>query len=104
MIRSTPLVFLLFLFAAPLASFEGPSLAMGQALFESPELGTSGKSCLSCHPTGKGLQGVAHLDDKALSRTVNTCIRKPLQGTPLDPASTEMQALILYLRSFAPAP
>ncbi len=84
-------------------SIESPSIETGRTLFESPQLGTSGRSCASCHPQGEGLADSIYLDETELIKTINLCIRKPLQGEPLDPASTEMDSLVMYLRSLYPA-
>jgi cytochrome c len=82
---------------------EGPTIETGKALFESPKLGTSGKNCATCHPGGKGLEDSIYLDETELIKMNNLCIRKPLKGKPLDPASTEMDSLVLYIRSLYPA-
>lgn len=82
---------------------EGPTIETGKALFESPKLGTSGKSCATCHPGGKGLEDSIYLDETELIKMNNYCIRKPLKGEPLDPASTEMDSLVHYIRSLYPA-
>lgn len=74
-----------------------PTVEKGKALFNDPQLGTSGKSCGSCHPDGKGLEKAGAKPD--LAATINTCISKPLQGKPLDEKSVEMQSLVLYIKS-----
>ena len=78
-----------------------PSLAQGKELFNSTELGTNGKSCATCHPDGKRLQGVAALADDDLAATINACLSGPLQAKPLDPGSADMKSLMLYLKGFA---
>ncbi|HZV80854.1 MAG TPA: cytochrome C [Geobacteraceae bacterium] len=78
-----------------------PSLVRGQELFESEHLGTSGKSCATCHPGGKKLEGAGNYGDDELTTTVNTCIAGPLKGKILDPESTDMKSLVLYLKSFS---
>ncbi len=80
---------------------EGPSLEQGKSLFESVKLGTSGKSCASCHPGGRKLEWAATFDEERLSEIVNGCVQKALKGKPLDPASDEMKSLIRYIKSFA---
>lgn len=80
---------------------EGPSLERGKYLFENDKLGTSGKSCASCHPGGKKLEWAATFEEERLIRTVNECITKPLRGKPLDPESDDMRSLIMYIRTFA---
>jgi cytochrome c len=78
-----------------------PSAARGKELFDSRELGTNGKSCATCHPDGKRLQGVGALADDDLAATVNACLSGPLKGKPLDPDSADMKSLVLYLKGFA---
>jgi hypothetical protein len=74
------------------------SIEKGKALFNDPKLGTSGKSCNTCHPDGKGLTHAGEKSD--LARIVNNCIAVPLKGKPLDPESVEMQSLLLYVKGF----
>lgn len=82
----------------------------GKALFESPTLGggTTGKSCSSCHPDGKGLGGdlfdrkklaIMDMDKDSVEEVVNVCIENPLGGTAIDPQGEEMQDLIAYLKT-----
>jgi cytochrome c553 len=86
----------------PLAmAANGPSLDRGKELFNSPQLGTSGKSCASCHPNGKKLDQVAIDDDEQLAQIINQCIKQPLKGTALEPGSNEMKSLVMYIRSLA---
>jgi len=94
---------LLLVLALPALALETPSIGTGKTLFESARLGTSGKSCATCHPGGQGLENSVYLDEVELVKTINLCISKPLAGTPLDPASTEMDSLVLYIRSLYPA-
>ena len=82
---------------------EQPSLKRGEELFNSTQLGTSGKSCASCHPDGKKLEeAAAYLDDE-LVVIINQCITKPLKGKPLAADSTDLKSLIMYLKTFASA-
>lgn len=80
---------------------EGASLAKGKDLFTSKQLGTNGKSCNLCHPDGKGLEKAALYDEGELGEIINQCIKNPLEGKTLDPASVEMKSLILYIKSLA---
>jgi cytochrome c peroxidase len=79
---------------------EGASIEKGKALFNDPKLGTTGKSCNSCHPDGKNIQKAAALSD--LEDIVNGCITHSIHGKALDPQSIEMQSLILYIKSLQP--
>jgi cytochrome c peroxidase len=76
---------------------ESASAEKGKALFNDPKLGTTGKSCNTCHPDGKNIQKAATRRD--LDRIVNACITNSIKGKALDPQSVEMQSLILYIRS-----
>jgi len=85
------------------AAAEQPSLKRGEELFNSTQLGTSGKSCASCHPGGEKLEEVAGYKDDELAAIINQCIMKPLKGKPLAAGSTDLTSLIIYLKSFASA-
>ncbi len=90
-------------------AFAGGDVEKGKALFNDPTLGggTTGKSCNSCHPGGKGLEGVAELTEfrmmgktyKSLEDVINYDIQKALHGKPLDKDSEEMANLIAYIKS-----
>ncbi len=98
------LCFLLFLLILPAGSglaTEGPSVDLGKRLFASPALGSNGKSCTSCHPGGKGLEGSGAYDDNRLKEVINACIRQALQGRPLAIESQELDSMLLYLRAMA---
>lgn len=73
------------------------SVDMGKALFNDAKLGTSGKTCGSCHADGKGLEKAGASAD--LEKTINACITTPLKGTALDAKSVEMKSLVLYIKS-----
>jgi cytochrome c len=87
----------------------GGLVAKGKTLFEDAKLGggTSGKSCASCHPGGKGLEGIAEKTEyRAMGRTytslesiTNYFIVTAQLGKGLDPQSEEMQALVAYMKS-----
>jgi len=92
-----------FVMLAALASMavaaDVPSVERGEELFTSPELGTTGKSCSSCHSKGKGLERAAAYNELALGETINNCITGPLKGRELDAASNDMKSLIIYVKS-----
>jgi cytochrome c len=90
--------------AASLAmAIDGVSPDRGRELFTGTHLATNGKSCNSCHPGGKGLEKAAAYDEGELGEIINQCIRNPLKGKALDPASAEMKSLIRYIRTLAPS-
>jgi len=74
-------------------------MAKGKALFNDTKLGggTSGMSCNSCHPDGKGLEKAS--DKKDLQGFVNSCIQNALKGKAIEPASEEMADLVAYIKS-----
>ena len=74
-----------------------PSVEKGKALFNDVKLGTSGKTCNTCHPGGKGLEQAGGKAN--LTETINACITTPLKGKALDVKSVEMQSLVLYIKS-----
>ena len=82
-------------------AMDGASPDRGKQLFTSTQLGTSGKSCNSCHPGGKGLEKAAMYGEGELGEIINQCIINPLKGKALDPASAEMKSLIMYLKTLA---
>ena len=79
------------------------SIDKGKELFKSTHLGTNGKSCDSCHPDGKRLTNAFEYDDVKLGEIINQCITKPLKGKALDPSSTEMKSLIMYIKNLHPS-
>ncbi len=95
------MVVLLALFVISIAASAIPqdvSLDKGKALFNDPKLGTTGKSCNSCHPDGKGLDKAGEKSN--LENILNSCITKGLKGNALDVKSAEIQSLVLYVKSF----
>ncbi len=78
---------------------EVPSIEMGKLLFSNDKLGTSGKSCATCHMDADKLKGAATYDEKDLADIINRCIAGPLKGIKLDSGSAEMKSLVLYLKS-----
>lgn len=84
----------------------------GKTLFNDTKLGggTSGKSCGTCHPDGKGLEGIGSKKEwktpggefKSLEEAVNICITMALKGTALDVKSEQMKDLVSYLKTIKP--
>ncbi len=77
----------------------------GKTLFNDTKLGggTSGKSCGTCHPDGKGLEKIGGMAEGKIAETANMCITKALQGKALDVKSEQMKDLVSYLKSIKPA-
>jgi cytochrome c peroxidase len=77
------------------------ALAAGKLLFNDVGLGTTGKSCDSCHAGGKGLEGVGakYSGEGKLTAVINNCIKNPLKGSPLDEHGEKMKNLAAYVSS-----
>jgi cytochrome c553 len=90
------IVFLGLLFSQAMAAGDAKR---GKALFNDPKLGggTTGTSCNSCHPQGKGIENAADKGD--LEGQVNACIENALKGKGIDPKSSEMADIVSYIRS-----
>jgi cytochrome c peroxidase len=89
----------LFVVSIAVAMQHEASVDKGKAVFNDPKLGTTGKSCNTCHPDGKGLEKAGAKSD--LENMLNGCITKGLKGKALDVKSVEMQSLVLYVKSFS---
>ncbi|MBI5676295.1 MAG: hypothetical protein HZC48_10815 [Nitrospirae bacterium] len=84
-------------------------MAKGKALFNDPKLGgaTSGKSCNTCHPDGKGVEMAADKKEfnimgkkqNSLEEAVNFCIENAIKGKAIDPASNQMKDIVAYIKS-----
>jgi cytochrome c len=106
--KLTMLTFSLFCFCLTAFSVMAAGNAeKGKALFNDAKLGTSGKTCNSCHNEGKGLdksgekKEISLMGKKytSLEDAINFCIENPLKGKALDPKSQEMQDLVAYIKS-----
>ena len=81
----------------------------GKALFNDAKFAgaTSGKSCNSCHPDGKGLDKAADKKEfnimgkkqNSLEEAVNFCIENSIKGKAIDKASNQMKDIVAYIRS-----
>jgi len=90
-------------------AFAAGNVEKGKAFFNDPKAfnGTSGKSCASCHPDGKGLEKAAEKKEwktpagpaKTLKEAVNLCIVNALKGKALEPKSEEMKDIVAYIKS-----
>ena len=107
-------IFLLSVTIAGLAgtlAFAGGNADQGKMLFNDPTLSgaTSGKSCGTCHPEGKGLEEAGEekefqlggMKQAGLEEAINFCIVKALKGTALDHQSQEMHDLTSYIKSLS---
>jgi thiosulfate dehydrogenase len=106
----------------PAAELMG-SIERGKALFDDPELGTSGQTCNTCHAKGGTVD--AMLGDKplkafdalntqypkywamatkvmTLDQVINWCIVMPLKGEPLAWDDSKLTDLAAYCASVTP--
>ena len=79
---------------------EAPTMALGKTLFESTEIGTTGRGCVTCHAQGKGLELVGDFNDTELKDIINACLRDAMGAALISTESQEMDALLAYVRSF----
>jgi cytochrome c553 len=79
-------------------------VAKGKVVFDDTRLGgaSSGISCNTCHPDGKGLEKAAERKD--LERFVNLCIENAVKGKAIDPKSDDMANLVAYIKSLNAEP
>jgi len=79
---------------------EAPTLSLGKTLFESTELGTKGRGCVTCHKHGKGLEMIGDFNDTELKDIINACLRDAIGAKLISTESQEMDAMLVYVRSF----
>jgi cytochrome c553 len=83
------------------------SVARGEALFRDATLGTTGKSCSSCHQPGslRNVQDGFPRFDPVLKRfvdieeAINLMVKNRLKGTPFPPNDQKYFDLLAYLKS-----
>lgn len=81
----------------------------GKALFNDSKFAgaTSGKSCNSCHPDGKGVEkagskkefNIMGKKQNSLEEAVNFCIENAIKGKAIDPKSDQMKDIVSYIKS-----
>lgn len=98
--KSIVVIGLLLMTGISAQATEAPTLSLGKALFESTELGTKGRGCVTCHEQGKGLEMIGDFNDSELKDIINACLRDALGGKLISTESQEMEALLVYVRSF----
>jgi len=109
--KSVAVIFtVLFLFAATsLLAFPAGDIGQGKAFFCDKTFAgaTTGKSCSSCHPNGRGLENAGDKTEwkimgkryKHIEDAVNYMIEKALHGRVLGPQSGEMMDTVAYIKS-----
>lgn len=104
--KSTKLILvvsLIIMFAAGMA--HSRDVKQGKALFNDSNLGTNGKSCNSCHPGGKNIDGsketfsIMGSEQESVEDAVNFCINMALSGKPLKKDSEQMGDMVSYLKT-----
>ena len=79
----------------------------GKAHFDNPAFAGGKKSCNTCHPNGRGLEGAGAKtkfsimggEQNSLEEAINVCIVNANKGKALDVHSMEMQELVSYIKS-----
>ena len=79
----------------------------GKAHFDNPTFAGGKKSCGTCHPEGRGLEGAGAKakfsimggEQSSLEEAINVCIVNANKGKALDVNSSEMQELTSYIKS-----
>jgi len=106
------------LFTAAFAVHEGDvgsaallsgNMEKGMMLFNDTKFAgaTSGKSCNTCHPDGKGLEKAADkkefnimgMKQNSLEEAVNVCIENAIKGKAINTKSDQMMDIVAYIRS-----
>jgi cytochrome c len=86
-------------------TFAGGDVEKGKVLFNDSSLGTNGRSCESCHPKGRGINGqkstftIMGKKQGSIEDAINFCIEMALKGKPLPKDSEKMQNLAAYLKT-----
>ena len=78
------------------------SIENGKALFQSPDLGVNGKTCVLCHASGKQFdpEELRERSPKEVGILTNHCLSLRMRSPKLAPDSIELQSLILYVKTF----
>ncbi|MFO0753468.1 MAG: hypothetical protein U0411_09115 [Thermodesulfovibrionales bacterium] len=94
-------------------SFAAGNAERGKKLFNDPKFagGTSGSSCSTCHPNGKGLERAGEKGRTewknpggtwlTLEDANNVCIMMANKGKTIDPRSQDMKDLVAYIKSLS---
>jgi hypothetical protein len=102
------IVFVFFLACTPTTVTKGDT-GKGKLVFNDVNFaaGTSGKSCNSCHPDGKGLEKsgekkeftIMGQNQNSLEEAVNVCIEMALKGKAINTKSEDMVNIVAYIKS-----
>jgi cytochrome c len=100
--------FLVFAFSFTLAFAKHHTAEeRGKTHFNNPAFAEGKKSCNTCHPNGRGLEGAGAKtkfsimggQQSSLEEAINICIVNANKGNAIDDNSTEMQELVSYIKS-----
>lgn len=102
-------MFCLTLFLTVSFAYAGGDVQKGKELFKDAKFagGTTGKSCNSCHPAGKGLENAGSKKEwrmmgkrfSSIEAVINYDIEKALHGKAIDPKSEDMANIVAYIKS-----
>jgi len=101
-------VFLVFAFSFPVAFAKHHTAEeRGKTHFNNPAFAGGRKSCNTCHPNGRGLEGAGAKtkfsimggEQSSLEDAINVCIVNANKGNAIDDNSTEMQELVSFIKS-----
>ena len=98
--KSIVAISLLFITGICAHATEAPTLNLGKTLFESTELGSKGRGCVTCHAQGKGLEMIVDFNDTELKDIINACLRDAVGAKMISTEAQEMEALLSYVRGF----
>ncbi len=98
---------LLFIVVVAFSLAYAGDLKKGKKLFNNPKFAnsTNEKSCNSCHPKGKGINGMKKTftimgeKQKSVEDAVNFCIKMALKGEAIDKDSQDMKDITSYIKT-----
>jgi cytochrome c len=100
--------FLFFVFSiTPVFAKDHTPEDRGKAHFNNSAFAGGKKSCSTCHPNGRGLEGagvktafsIMGGEQNSLEDVINVCIVNANKGNAIEDNSVEMQELVSYIRS-----
>jgi cytochrome c peroxidase len=90
------------LLALALAAPGEVSIERGKAVFNDPDLGANGKTCALCHAGGKALdpEELRAATPRDVGILSNHCLSLRMKSPKLPADSADLQALVLYVKTF----
>ena len=90
-------------------AFAAEDIEKGKELFNDTKFAgaTSGMSCNTCHPNGKGVEksgdkkefNIMGKKQNSLEEAVNVCIEMATKGKAIDAMSNQMEDIVAYIKS-----